>query len=136
MEYIKWDDSLSVKIKEIDDQHKKLIEMINEFYTHIIEEKKLKDNLLKLLDELAEYTKFHFSTEEKYMDEFNFEYTDFHKKEHAEFINKVFGAKKRINEGKMVFSVEITNFLKDWLVNHIKGTDQNYIECFHDHGLK
>ena len=59
MTFIKWNKSLSVKVKEIDDQHKKLVELINQAY-EFKDSKKLGD----ILNELIEFTRVHFSTEE------------------------------------------------------------------------
>jgi hemerythrin len=135
MEILKWDDSMSVQIQEIDDQHKKLISLLNNFYTEL-QDGSVREKLGKLLDGLLEYTDFHFTTEENYMQKFNFEGFESHKNEHAAFIEKVQDVKKRYDEGKMVVSPEVTNYIKDWLVKHIKGTDQEYIQCFRENGLQ
>jgi hemerythrin len=135
MEILKWDDSLSVQIQEIDDQHKKLISLLNNFYTEL-QDGSVREKLGKLLDGLLEYTDFHFTTEENYMQKFNFEGFENHKREHAAFIEKVQDVKKRYDEGKMVVSPEVTNYIKDWLVKHIKGTDQEYVQCFRENGLQ
>lgn len=132
---LKWDEKMSVNIKEIDAQHKKLIDVLNGFYLNLGKED-AKKNLDKLLDDLEEYTITHFSTEEKYMKNFNFYDYEEHKKQHSDFVNKIKDAKKRISEGRMVLSLEITNSIKDWLVTHIMGTDRKYIKCFNDNGLK
>lgn len=133
MAFMRWDDSFSTNVAEIDEQHKKLFEMINVFY-----ETQSADNHLALghlMGSLIDYTKFHFSTEEKYFDRFHYGAAEEHKKIHQQFIDKVGDAKRRYDDGGFVISLEITNYLKDWLVAHIKGTDRLYSVFFNQNGL-
>ncbi len=135
MAFIDWNDSLSVKIDSIDDEHKKLINMINEFYENI--ETKSNDELIsKLIKEMKEYTLVHFSTEEKYFEQFNYPGYESHKKEHDAFVKKVIYVEKRFLEGSLLLSLEITKFLMDWLKEHIRGTDQQYTEFLIMKGVK
>lgn len=133
MAYMTWNDSLSVGVREIDDQHKKLIKMINDFYENISDNNRA---VSRLLASLAEYTVYHFKTEEKYMDRFNYPGTDAHKNEHRLFVEKVTDVKTRFDAGKMVISYEITNFVKDWVIKHVMGSDKKYSKCFTDNGLR
>jgi len=66
----------------------------------------------------------------------NYPETADHKKEHAGFIDKVIDFQKGFEEGRIMMSMEIMNFLRDWLVSHIQGTDQKYIPFFHKNGIK
>lgn len=47
------------------------------------------------------------------------------------FMEKVADIKKRFEEGSLVLSVEITNFVKEWIVNHVMGSDKKYSRCFY-----
>ena len=85
---------------------------------------------------LISYTATHFKTEEKYFDQFGYPETDSHKKEHAAFVKKVTDFKDGFEKGKLGLSVEILNFLSDWLKNHIKKTDMKYSQFFNEKGLK
>ncbi|MBI5050411.1 MAG: hemerythrin family protein [Nitrospirae bacterium] len=134
MALIKWDESFSVNVTEIDRQHKKLVNMINEFYDSLREDSK--QAFHKLLNSLVDYTYYHFSTEEKYFDIYSYENSDSHKQEHKYFIEKINNVKNRMARGEFVISLEITNFLKDWLITHIKETDKKYSQCFNDNGLR
>lgn len=135
MAFIKWDDSLSVNVKEIDEQHKKLVDLINKL-TDAMSAGKAKQILGNILNELASYTVIHFKTEEKYFDKFKYPFTISHKKEHNDFIKKINDFKRDFESGKALLSVEIMKFLKDWLIKHIKGSDKKYSEFFNKHGLK
>ena len=134
MELMKWDESFSVNVKEIDEQHQKLVAMINALHA-AMKEGKGNDVLGGILGRMAEYTVFHFETEEKYFDEFHYEKTDEHKAQHKAFVDKVIGFKKELSEGSLSLSIDVMNFLVDWLKNHIKGADKAYSKCFNEHGL-
>lgn len=135
MSLIKWNDSLSVKIKSIDDQHKKLVEMINEFYENIRSNSN-NESISALINKMKEYTIYHFEFEEKLLETNNYSDIELHKKEHEDFIKKVVDLETRFNEGKLIISFEITSFLKDWLKKHIKGTDMQYSALLVENGAK
>jgi len=134
MALIKWDSSFSVNVEEIDEQHKMLVGMINTFYESIKGEQR--DALGALLDSLIDYTHYHFSTEENYMDRFNYQNTESHKQEHRLFTEKVLDVKRRFDEEQFVITFEITNYLRDWIVNHVMKSDKRYSRCFNDNGLE
>ena len=135
MVLIKWNEKLSVKINSIDDQHKILINMINEFY-EMIGDKSNDELISALIKKMKEYTVVHFSYEEKLFKQYSYSDTEAHKKEHDEFVNKVVDLEKRFNDGQMILSFEITNFLKDWLIKHIQGTDMKYTKFLIEKGVK
>lgn len=134
MAYMNWSDNLSVDVKEIDSQHKKLIRMVNDFYDGIQADDTRA--LGRLLTSLVIYAVYHFQTEEKYMDKFKYTDTADHKREHQLFVEKVADIKKRFDEGRLVLSVEITNFVKEWIVKHVMGSDKKYSRCFVENGLR
>ena len=135
MTTITWDETLSVKIESIDLQHKKLVDLINSFYQNINLGSK-KEKMLELITALKNYTVFHFSTEEKYMKEFKFAGYDNHKLEHDKFIEKVLDFEERYKNDKLLLSIEITNFIKNWITTHIMGTDKYYSDLLLENGIK
>ncbi len=135
MALIQWDGSFSVKVAEIDQQHQKLVSMINEL-NDAMRQGKGKDVLGKIINGLISYTATHFNTEEKYFDRFGYPETDSHKKEHVAFVKKVSEFKNGFEQGKLGLSIEVMNFLSDWLKNHIKLTDMKYSKFFNEKGLK
>ena len=135
MALINWNDSLSVKVEEIDQQHKKLIAMINEL-NDAMRAGKGKDVLGKIVDSLISYTATHFKTEEKYFAQFGYPDTDNHKQEHVAFVKKVTDFKDGFEKKKLSLTIEVMDFLSDWLKNHIMGTDKKYTQFFNEKGLK
>lgn len=135
MAIIKWNDALSTKIESIDGQHKKLIDMINNFYENV-STKAPKELMSEMIRSLKEYTVFHFSTEEKYMIQFSYPGYLSHKAEHDKFVVKVLQFEEKYKSGKIVLSTEVTTFIKDWISKHIMDTDQKYSNFFISKGVK
>jgi hemerythrin len=134
MAMITWNDNLSVKVKEIDLQHQKLIDMINEL-NEAMKKGKGKESLAKIINGLVSYTATHFKQEERYFDKFGYPDTVNHKKEHVAFVKKVTDFKNGFEKNNLSVTVEVMNFLSDWLKNHIKGTDKQYSAFFNEKGL-
>jgi len=83
-----------------------------------------------ILNRLVKYTVIHFNHEEEYMKLYDYPDYDSHRKEHLELTTQVQDFSKRLAEGKSSFSLELMTFLKDWLTNHILGTDMKYKSFF------
>lgn len=132
---MEWSNALSVNVVEIDDQHKNLITMVNQLNS-AMKTGKGKEATAEIIKNLAEYTLTHFKTEELYFDKFQYLYKLQHVLEHKKFVEKVSQFKNDFDKGKVLLSMEIMNFLQDWLVNHIQKSDKNYQKCFNEHGLK
>jgi hemerythrin len=135
MSLIDWDDNLRINIEVIDNQHKKLVGFINELHA-AMKERKAKDVLGKIIEGLKDYAIEHFSTEEKYFDQFGYRNAFSHKRDHQGFIDKVNDFKAGFDSGKAMLSMKIMDFLKDWLVKHIQKVDMAYAPFFREKGLK
>ncbi|MGV8830119.1 MAG: bacteriohemerythrin [Breznakibacter sp.] len=125
MALLTWNDSYSVKVDTMDEQHQKLFELINSFYDEIGKQSQAK-LIFDLIAGMKAYTIEHFNKEEQLMQQCNYPGLTEHKKEHADFIDKVTDLEEKLKSGKMIISFEITNFLKDWIKKHIKESDQQY----------
>jgi len=125
MAIFSWDDTLSVKVRQFDDQHKKLVDLINQLHD-AMKVGKGKDVLGKTLKSLADYTQSHFTAEELLMRQHNYPNFEKHKKEHNQLILKVNDLQKKLQEGSTVLSQEVFVFLKEWVVTHIQVMDKEY----------
>jgi hemerythrin-like metal-binding protein len=85
-----------------------------------------KETMQKILDDLVSYTRDHFLTEEAMMKKANYPGYAGHKVEHDKLTEKAIALQKSYSEGKAPLTMDVMNFLKDWLVNHIEGTDKKY----------
>ncbi len=133
--FFKWTDQMSVKVEEIDLQHKMLIDLLNEMYQAFMN-KEHKDKVGDVINRMVSYASFHFETEEKYFNQTKFEGSVSHIAEHQNFRDKVneFVQKYQKNNGALTY--EVMTFLRNWLTNHIMFTDRLYIDCFTNNGLK
>ena len=125
MEYIKWKEELSVNNTQIDNQHKELFRLINEFYNGVVNQTG-KSAMSKVIYDLEAYVITHFKTEEEKMERAGYDLIKEHKAEHAKFIETVADFRKRFNDGRLLLSLEVTAFIKNWITDHISQTDQQY----------
>ncbi len=123
--YLVWKDEYSVGVEEMDNDHKKLLNLINQLQTavHYYTGQEFEQ---KALDELVDYTKTHFKKEEKLMEDNGYADLEAHKKQHEMFIAKINGFLVQYNQNSEVTVVDTLKFLKDWLIKHINGTDKEY----------
>ena len=82
------------------------------------------------------YATVHFATKERYFTRFAYSETDSHQKEHADFVARIADFQKGLAQGRVALSVEVMNFLSDWLRNHIKVVDRKYVPLFRERGVK
>jgi len=135
MALISWSNMLSTGISEQDNQHKKLIDLINQL-NDAMQAGHGADVLGKVLNELVNYTVYHFGYEEKLMAQHKYEDTPAHKAEHAKFVQTAGDLKKKFDSGNAVITVEIMNFLRDWLTSHIMKTDKKLGQALNKLGVK
>jgi len=134
MPFMEWNDSFSVGVHKIDEQHKKLIAITADLY-QAMSEGKSKEIMGTILQELVEYTKTHFRDEEALMEKVGYEELSLHKQEHGMFVDKAAGYLKEFIAGKPVVSIDLLEFLRDWLIGHIQGTDKKYSPLMKEKGI-
>ena len=133
MELIKWGPEYMIGIKTIDEQHKVLVEIINDLYIGF--GKNDQRRMKKIIAKLVDYTEYHFGQEEIYFTKINYSDTKNHLSQHRTFVKKVKEFDKEVQSGRTTVSFDIIEFLKNWLVNHILKTDASYVKEFKSHGI-
>ncbi len=129
MFYFRWQDSYLTHIDELDEQHQRLVGLINDLYTDLLncpEDMQKRACIAKTLDELVDYSIYHFSAEEKLMQEYDYPEYEQHKSEHEEFKRKVTQLMKVHAEAANALPFPVVVFLRDWLATHVIHTDQRY----------
>ena len=124
-ELITWSDKYSVNNSLMDSQHKKLIALINELNS-AMKEGKGKLILHKIFDGLINYTKYHFSNEEQLMKKANYPGLIEHQQIHKDLTKQVIVLQEKYLTDSNLVTFETMGFLKNWLLNHIEGTDKKY----------
>jgi hemerythrin len=136
MTKIEWDDSLSIGVKLIDDQHKMLIQKLKDL-SEAFEQSHEQDKIIKTLEFMIDYTDFHFKDEEKTMEEHDYPGLEYQKQQHEEFkttLNHIVEDFEEEGPTKAL-ATSINVFLLNWLVNHIKGVDLLLGKFLTDKGL-
>ncbi|MCP4460296.1 MAG: hemerythrin family protein [Cytophagales bacterium] len=134
MAFFNWEEKYNINISAIDNQHKKLAELINQLHESMLQGKGNKA-LGGIIVELVKYTKTHFSGEEVLFEKFNYPETEEHKAEHQRFVDEIQDIQSQLEKGKMGMPVHVFKFLKSWLIDHILGSDKKYVECFRENGV-
>jgi methyl-accepting chemotaxis protein len=132
--FFPWSDALSVRVGRIDDQHKRLVTMVNTLYREMADKRGLGAQR-KTIEEMVDYAATHFTLEEELMRKFGYEGLGEHKKAHDAFRAKAAELRQKSQDQAFIMTVEILNFLKDWLQKHIGGVDRQYSDCFVRNGL-
>jgi len=123
---IVWSDEFSVGIESIDEQHKKLIDMIKTLHDAIADGK-ASEVMDEIFNGLFDYANYHFSYEEELFDKYGYPDAENHKKEHTELKRQVAQHRARLATGdRFMGEVLLLKFMQDWLVNHIMKTDMKF----------
>lgn len=120
--FITWKDFYSVGCRELDEQHKQILGIINNLYS-ALQSGTERENVKGLLDQLVQYTVDHFQHEEELMKEWGYPEVDQHGAIHERMTRKTIDLRKRFGT---VSGQDLLIFLKEWWINHICGNDKQY----------
>ncbi len=135
MSFMEWSDRYSVGVAVFDDEHKKLIAIINELYEAVAAGVD-KLALQRVSDKLVEYTLMHFRHEETYFDDWGYPHAAAHIAYHTKLRQQVFEYRRKIlEEDSKTLALEMLDFLRDWLSKHIMTEDRRYGAFLHNKGL-
>jgi len=134
---VTWSSTYSVGIKIIDEQHKKLLDLVNDMFNHVVgNEAAERAYFKKIIRQAVEYIKVHFSTEEKILIATKFPGYAEHKKSHDTFILAVVDNIRAFDSGKKMNLCYFTHFLKDWVLTHIAIMDKEYFDFLKKNALR
>lgn len=125
MSFYTWTRDLEIGIAAVDDDHRKLISLIDDLH-EAMAKGKAKELLAKTLDELIHYTRHHFRREEELMRHARYAGYEQHKQEHDALVKQVTDLRDTYRSGNTMLTVKTAAFLRDWLSNHILKTDKQY----------
>lgn len=132
--FLTWNENYSVNVKELDDQHKIWMGLINNLHA-AIRVGKGEQALNIIIDEVIRYTVFHFEYEESLLVKHDYPEESNHKKIHDDFARRVKDLKKTLDSGGAVQSNTVLEQMKDWLINHIMKSDKQYSEFLNSKGV-
>ena len=125
MAIFEWNESLSVGVAAMDNQHKRLYAVMNELFL-AMSQGKGQDVLEKVTDELVNYTRTHFTAEERLLTTHGYPGLAAQKTSLEEFTHRVTQTAAPLRQGRAVMTVSVSSFLRDWLTKHIQGSDKQY----------
>jgi hemerythrin len=123
MAIIQWQEAFDTNIKPIDEQHKKLVQILNDVDASKTQESK---TIIRALEKLFEYIDYHFSFEEALMKKANFSGYARHKGLHDEMTKIVQEYRENIHTEKAIDAHKLISFLVDWLIVHIMQEDKSF----------
>lgn len=126
MSLINWNDSLRLGHDVIDRQHQRLVDITNQLHASMLAGKS-RFELGELLSELVSYTHYHFEFEEQLFRQHSYPRIAEHTAQHAYLSKRAQDFKERHDAGAPALSVELMEFLRDWLTNHISSTDREFV---------
>jgi len=135
MALITWSAQMSVGIAKIDEEHQRLITLLNALHARMMAGRG--DEVVgDVLDQLVSYAKTHFATEEALFRSHGYPQAAAHKKEHDDLTAKAVELQIAVSGGKAFLTLPTMTFLKDWLTNHIMKMDMAYRPFFAAKGIK
>lgn len=133
--FIIWNSSFSVGVNKMDEQHQYLLDVINDLF-FASQKGAPESEIIKLINKMVDYTRFHFSNEEHMLSKVNYPGLDTQKNEHRLFTQKIIEFQDLIVLHKASVNIEILEFLKYWWTSHIKVQDLQYKEYIDEKSKK
>ena len=129
------DQTYSVSVRRLDEQHQKLFALLNALH-EAMRQGKGQAVVQDTLRELATYTVTHFRAEEELMRKTNYPGLAAHRAEHQRFVDKVNQFTQDLKAGGNVSSLQVVGFIKEWLAEHIRRTDRSYSAHMNAQGVQ
>jgi len=125
MPCLTWDDSFSLKIEAIDDQHKRLFDLANGLFD-CVQADVDSQTIRRALAELIRYTMTHFAAEEAAMEAYGYPGLDKHRQEHQKLTGHVLEFVEKYYIDGANIGMSLVDFLQSWLIQHILGSDHEF----------
>lgn len=130
--WVNFEDDFLLEVEVLDEQHEALVDMLNQLNTALAMQEP-PEALAKQLDDIIAYTVFHFQTEERLIAEYDYPEALEHKDDHQRLTSEAKYLKARFLEGGELL---VLQWLKDWLIGHIVGSDRRLSEYLVKCGVK
>lgn len=125
MAFIEWTGKNQIGIPEVDEQHQKLFDILNRLHAAVSTGDE-QGTIFGVLNELVDYTVYHFNTEEELFKKFNYPAMDEHVVEHNSLTKQAIDLQGQLRDGSATISFELLDFLYDWLMDHTTGLDMEF----------
>ena len=120
--WVEWDESLSVGIDAIDEQHRYLVDLINDLY-EVVSKKSGAREVARLIKATDAYAKVHFRAEEQMMQHYEYAGIQQQEQQHHAFEAKIREFYEELHDNPLVAQFDVLSFLRNWLIHHIRVED-------------
>jgi hemerythrin-like metal-binding protein len=124
-----WNPEYSVDDVELDSHHQRLFYLLNAAYEHVMNSLEVDDRIHPIIDELSEYTRYHFSTEEQHMRDKGAHALDEHIAKHREFAHSIERLRSHYHDNDLEVARELIIVLGEWLLGHVLKDDLRYADA-------
>ncbi|MDR2735048.1 MAG: bacteriohemerythrin [Spirochaetota bacterium] len=145
-DYVTWSERYDVGISFMDEQHRKIVDIINELHRSLFalkldeteeeKEKEKAEGIKKSIHAAVEYVKVHFSAEEEVMRKIEYPKFPAHKARHEDFARRMLQDVMRFSSGDKRVGMQLVTFLRDWLLEHIAVADKDLALYAKSKGMK
>ncbi len=134
MAFVEWSDDYIVNVREVDNQHRRLVSLVNDLHD-AVQTDKSREIADKILSDLVNYAAYHFATEERFFDIYSYPDSPSHKKQHSDLFEQITILQNKYKSGEKVITAEVMNYLRDWLHDHISGSDKLFGPFLNSKGI-
>lgn len=121
-----WESIYETGIDKIDEQHQRFFKLVRDL--NDANRMDMPSDISSVFDQLVDYANYHFATEEGFLRKYKYPDFEEHKKEHIKFTEKVKELQEKFKDNQDMFLPnEVISFLKMWLMEHIQGSDMDYV---------
>lgn len=125
MALMEWNDSFNIGVPEVDRQHRHLVEILNRLHAAMLAGNPPAE-LARVVQDLLNYTRYHFDAEERAMRDANYPELSAHQQKHRAMVERVEAFSQEMLSGKATVTMRLLVFLKEWLARHILETDRRF----------
>ena len=134
MTLLTWKNACQVGVRAFDDQHGILMESMNEVRQALVRGAG-REEVAQVLDRLIEFSRLHFSAEERLLEQYGFPQLPQHRHEHGRLLAQVIEAAHRVQHGEALQMRPLLEFLREWYCSHIEHDDHAYGPWLNDRGV-
>jgi hemerythrin len=131
-----WDEAWNIGHARIDKQHRRWVEIFNRLEDAFLNGSDA--NLLAVqrdtLQEILDYTSYHFTCEESLMNDNDYPEAASHWRQHKDFANLLYGKRRELSEGKAILNSDLLLLMKNWLERHILVEDCKFVKFLETQG--
>ncbi len=132
--FVVWRDEYRTGVGFVDEQHQRLVEVINTAHTEVVSVGcDQEESFRRLIKQVIDYMKYHFGSEEKWMIEYDYPDYPRQKQEHTAFVKRILQDTAQFDSGDNRAAIRFIYFLRSWVLAHIVCEDAKFTDFCREH---